>query len=186
MFHRFQAGIAQFMSRSFFILAVMSVFSGFSHAQVTSGAIFGTVKDQSGAFIENATVSVRDAQTGVERNAVTTENGEFVLPNLPPGTYAISIQLAGFKGLEKTGLVLSAADHLNAGDFVHPSEQLRSRSRFRRTPRRWNYKVTLASVPTSLSCLLEMRSERSPELLCNSIWVASAETVTWSFLPRII
>ena len=91
---------------------------GFSHAQVTSGAIFGTVKDQSGAFIENATVSVRDAQTGVERNAVTTENGEFVLPNLPPGTYAISIQLAGFKGLEKTGLVLSAADHLNAGDFV--------------------------------------------------------------------
>ena len=118
MFHRFQVGITQVISRSLFILAVMSICSGLSQAQVTSGAISGTVKDQSGAFIENAAVTVRDSQTGVERSVVTSENGEFVLPNLPPGTYAIAIKLGGFKGLEKTGLVLSAADHLNAGDFV--------------------------------------------------------------------
>src|ERR1700730_8526090 len=118
MCYRFQAGVAQFICRSLFIVALMSLYSGLSHAQVTSGTIFGTVKDQSGAFIENATVTVRDAQTGVERSVGSSQNGEFVLPNLPPGTYAIAIKLEGFKGLEKTGLLLSAADHLNAGDFV--------------------------------------------------------------------
>ena len=118
MFHRFLVRIAEFVYRSIFILALISLYSGLSYAQVTSGTIFGTVKDQSGAFIENATVTVRDAQTGVERSVVTSQSGEFVLPNLPPGTYAIAIKLEGFKGLEKTGLVLSAADHLNAGDFA--------------------------------------------------------------------
>jgi hypothetical protein len=118
MSHLFQARIAQFVMRGLLTLALMFLCSWISLAQVTSGTIFGTVKDQSGAFIENATVTVRDAQTGVERSVVTGQNGEFVLPNLPPGTYAISVKLEGFKGLEKTGLVLSAADHLNAGDFV--------------------------------------------------------------------
>ena len=86
--------------------------------QVTSGTIFGTVKDQSGALVATATVTAIDPATGVSRTISTNESGEFVIANLPPGTYTITVSVTGFKKVEKTGVVLSAADRLNAGDFV--------------------------------------------------------------------
>jgi hypothetical protein len=92
--------------------------SSVSLAQVTSGTIFGTVTDQTGAAVANAPVIVRDAATGVTRSISTSENGGFVAANLPPGTYSVAVELAGFKKLEKTGLILSAADRLNAGNLV--------------------------------------------------------------------
>ena len=109
---------ARFAGCGLLITVMALLCSATSFAQVTSGTIFGTVKDQSGAYVANAKVSVRDAETGVDRSVSTSEGGGFVVPNLPPGTYAIAIELAGFKRLEKTGIILSAADHLNAGDFV--------------------------------------------------------------------
>jgi hypothetical protein len=86
--------------------------------QVTSGTIYGTVKDPSGAVMADATVTVNDASTGVTRTVSTDESGGFVVPNLPPGTYAITVNATGFKKIDKTGVVLSAADHLGVGDFV--------------------------------------------------------------------
>jgi hypothetical protein len=94
------------------LLAVLAI------GQVTSGTIFGAVKDPSGAYVANATVTVNDTATGVSRTVTTDDSGGFVVPNLPPGTYAITIEVAGFKKLEKTGVILSAADHLNAGEFM--------------------------------------------------------------------
>ncbi|MGZ4814264.1 MAG: outer membrane beta-barrel protein, partial [Terriglobales bacterium] len=85
--------------------------------QVTSGTIFGVVKDSSGAVIPGATITAQDPATGATRNAVTGDAGNFVLPNLLPGTYSISVEAKGFKKLTKSGVVLSAADRLNSGEF---------------------------------------------------------------------
>jgi len=87
-------------------------------AQVTSGTIFGTVTDSSGAFVKAASVTVASAATGVSRVVMTSETGEFVAPSLPPGTYEITAEAQGFKKLAKTNIILSAADKLNAGEFV--------------------------------------------------------------------
>ncbi|MGE5206663.1 MAG: carboxypeptidase regulatory-like domain-containing protein, partial [Chlamydiota bacterium] len=87
-------------------------------AQVTSGAIFGSVKDQSGAYVAKATVTVSNPATGVKRTVATGQNGEFVVPNLLPGTYAIAVEASGFSKVEKTNIILSAADRLDAGEFV--------------------------------------------------------------------
>ena len=87
-------------------------------AQVTSGTIFGTVKDQTGAVISGATVTVNNPDTGIVRQVTVNESGDFVVPNLLPGTYRITVAAAGFKKLEKADVVLSAADRLNAGDFL--------------------------------------------------------------------
>ncbi len=109
---------ARFAGCGLLVTVMALLCSAMSFAQVTSGTIFGTVKDQSGAYAANATVTIRDAAAGVERSVSTTEGGGFVVPSMPPGTYVITIELAGFKKLEKTGIILSAADRLNAGDFV--------------------------------------------------------------------
>src|SRR5262249_54986863 len=87
-------------------------------AQVTSGTIFGTVKDPSGAFIKEATVTITDPSTGITRTVKTSDSGQFVAPGLYPGTYSIAIEAQGFKKLETSGITLAAADKLNAGEFV--------------------------------------------------------------------
>src|SRR5499427_3940508 len=86
-------------------------------AQVTSGTIFGRVKDASGAYIAGATVSVKSPQTGAQRVVTTNDSGDFVVPNMPPDTYTVTVEAKGFKKLETKGVVLSAADKLNAGEF---------------------------------------------------------------------
>ncbi|HZR31858.1 MAG TPA: carboxypeptidase regulatory-like domain-containing protein [Terriglobales bacterium] len=98
--------------------SVLSLFCICALAQVTSGTMFGTVTDPSGAMLSNATVTVTNPATGLTRTMTTSEAGTFIVPNLLPGTYTISVEAPGFKKLEKTGVVLSAADRLNAGQLV--------------------------------------------------------------------
>ncbi|HTE90098.1 MAG TPA: carboxypeptidase regulatory-like domain-containing protein [Terriglobales bacterium] len=104
----------------FSFLSVLLVFlcGGYALSQVTSGTIFGTAKDPSGALLANATVTVANPANGVTRTVTTSENGSFIAPNLPPGKYIITVEAPGFQKLEKTDVMLSAADRLNAGDFV--------------------------------------------------------------------
>jgi hypothetical protein len=87
-------------------------------AQVTSGTIFGQVQDTTGALIKDAAVAISNPANGITRKATTSDSGEFVAPNLLPGTYNITVEAKGFKKAESQGFVLSAADKLNAGTIV--------------------------------------------------------------------
>ncbi len=87
-------------------------------AQVTSGTIFGTVKDPSGAMVQDATVTISNPSNGLTRTVTTSDSGVFVAPNLYPGTYDITVEAKGFKKQVSTGVILSAADKLNAGEIV--------------------------------------------------------------------
>lgn len=61
-----------------------------AHAQNT-GTIFGTVQDQSGALVKGAAVAVADKEHGVNRQVMTTDAGEFTLPELPIGKYTLVV-----------------------------------------------------------------------------------------------
>src|SRR5262245_12522096 len=76
-------------------------------AQVTSGTIFGTVKDSTGAFIKDAKVTVSSPSIGVKRTTQSGADGAFVVPSLPPATYSIEVEYQGFKKLSTDGVVLS-------------------------------------------------------------------------------
>ena len=66
-------------------------------AQSTAGSIQGTVKDRTGDPIPGASVTAHDAATNITQTAVTGEDGVFVVPQLPPGNYTITVEKAGFK-----------------------------------------------------------------------------------------
>jgi hypothetical protein len=87
-------------------------------AQVTSGTISGRVQDTTGAVINNATVTISNPSNGFKRQITTSNIGEFVAPNLLPGTYSIIVEAPGFRKLESTGFVLNAAAKLDAGALV--------------------------------------------------------------------
>ncbi len=117
MFSNSQRRVSVILQSLFATLAICLCNTALT-AQVTSGTIFGSVKDPSGAVVPSATITVRNGEIGVTRVATSSESGDFVVPNLPPATYSISVEAQGFKKMETRSVVLSAADKLNAGDFV--------------------------------------------------------------------
>ncbi len=69
-------------------------------AQLTSGNITGTVYDQSGATVPNATIVAHNTATGVENTTTSTSAGDYRFENLPVGTYTILVNAAGFTKAE--------------------------------------------------------------------------------------
>jgi hypothetical protein len=67
------------------------------HAQVETGKIVGSVKDESGALVAGATVTVTETQTNVERKTSTNAQGEYVATELKPGQYTVAVEHSGFK-----------------------------------------------------------------------------------------
>ncbi len=66
----------------------------------------GTVKDPSGAVIPTATVIAQNAETNQIRSVSTSREGQYVLPNLPPGIYQITAEAPGFARLRRDGIEL--------------------------------------------------------------------------------
>lgn len=62
----------------------------------TTGAIAGTVSDQTGAIVPNATVTVK-GEGGQEFNVNTSDNGTYRIPAVSNGLYSVTVVAAGFK-----------------------------------------------------------------------------------------
>ncbi len=71
-------------------------------AQTTSGTIIGRVVDNQNLAVPGVTVSVEGPNLQGANTAVTSENGDYILPQLPPGTYTVSFTLSGFGRQQRT------------------------------------------------------------------------------------
>jgi Carboxypeptidase regulatory-like domain/TonB dependent receptor len=71
--------------------------SGVFAQGTTTGTINGSVKDQNGAVVAGANVTVKNEATGVERKATSGEDGLFVVDQMTPGSYSITVEGQGFK-----------------------------------------------------------------------------------------
>jgi outer membrane receptor protein involved in Fe transport len=85
------------MRKGLFLLVLVAGFAlvGTS-AYAQNAQIIGNIKDQSGAVLPGVTVTARNAERGLVRTAVTDATGDYRLPALPPGTYILTVELAGF------------------------------------------------------------------------------------------
>jgi Carboxypeptidase regulatory-like domain/TonB dependent receptor len=101
------------MNRSvqgFATLALLALF-GVSVPAVAqfNASVQGTVTDTSGAIIPGATVTVTNQDTGIAKNAKTTNSGFYRVGELPPGTYTVQVEASGFQ-TNTTGAVQVAAE----------------------------------------------------------------------------
>jgi len=92
-------------------------------SQGSAGRILGSVTDQSGGVIAGATVSVTDVQRGVTRTLTTDQAGEYLAPDLVPGTYTVRVVATGFKTVERTGLLLQVRQDIRVDLTLQPGEQ---------------------------------------------------------------
>src|SRR5437762_3510885 len=68
-----------------------------AQAQLYTGSIAGIVQDPTGAVIPNSSVVLTDTDKGLTYNATTDSTGRYVLRSLPPSTYSIRVEAAGFR-----------------------------------------------------------------------------------------
>ena len=80
---------------------IVALLAGSLMAQQETGRITGTVKDQSGAVVPGASVAVKNIATNAERTAVTGRDGSYVVTNLQPATYEVSVAMTGFNTSKK-------------------------------------------------------------------------------------
>ena len=104
--------------RQWLLAALLLALAAASFGQSTSGSITGTVRDNAGAPIAEANVTIVNPATNLSRAVKSNSLGVFSAPQLPPGAYTVTVEKSGFKKLEKTGVILNATDLVNAGDFV--------------------------------------------------------------------
>ena len=71
--------------------------AGVVWAQVVNATLLGTVTDVSGAVVAKAKVTALEQNTGIGHVTETNTSGNYVLPDMPPGTYTITVELTGFK-----------------------------------------------------------------------------------------
>ncbi len=78
-----------------------------AHAQGTTGSINGTVNDNTGAVLPGVAVTATGPAIMGARTAVTNEQGQYRFPALPPGTYKLRYELAGFSTIVREGITVN-------------------------------------------------------------------------------
>lgn len=76
-------------------------------AQQTTGNLRGVVTDESGAVLPGVTVTLRGRGVPGAPTSITNEQGVYRFPNLAPGTYDITVELAGFATSTQTGIPIA-------------------------------------------------------------------------------
>jgi hypothetical protein len=98
-------------------LTLSAVLSASASAQVDTGSITGTVKDQSGAIVPGATVTITHEGQGLTLTSVTREDGTYIFTPIRTGAYRIDVELQGFKKEARTGITVGIQEQVRA-DFV--------------------------------------------------------------------
>src|SRR5437660_1934129 len=81
-------------------------------AQTTTvGTISGTVRDEKGAVVPKAEVSIQGEGTGTSRTVKSDDNGFYLAPSLPAGLYTVSTAPSGFKKTVATAVDLHVAEN---------------------------------------------------------------------------
>src|SRR5713101_9208846 len=91
--------------RFLIVLALLCCPAAASAQRATTGILTGRVVDSSGGVLPGVTVSAQSAEALGQFTAVTDAGGIYRIANLPPATYDVKAELAGFQGVIRQATV---------------------------------------------------------------------------------
>jgi hypothetical protein len=97
-------------------VVLVTVVSAGASAQTDQGKLTGNVRDQSGAVVAGATITVTNERTAETRTATSSAQGIFFVAGLKPSSYRIRVEREGFSPIEYTKMPLAVGQEL-ALDF---------------------------------------------------------------------
>ncbi|HEY8461510.1 MAG TPA: carboxypeptidase-like regulatory domain-containing protein, partial [Blastocatellia bacterium] len=95
------------LAGAFALISFVALTSVMAYAQVTS-SISGTVTDPTGAVVSGATVTVKNAASGIEFKTVTSAQGSYSVASLSVGRYIVTVTASGFKSATAQDIELNA------------------------------------------------------------------------------
>ena len=97
----------------FLVVMATLIMAVSARAQLSTATLFGTVTDNTGAVIPNATITLTQIDTNLSRTLVSNGEGQYRGEFLPIGSYSAKVEAAGFKALEQKGIGLTATQNAN-------------------------------------------------------------------------
>jgi hypothetical protein len=90
-----------------FTISFVSLLAGTARAQVSDATLHGAVRDQSGAVITAATVTLRNLDTAVEKTTTSNGAGEYSFQSITPGRYTLDATAPGFSPKQVSEFILT-------------------------------------------------------------------------------
>ncbi|HEX3820406.1 MAG TPA: carboxypeptidase-like regulatory domain-containing protein [Candidatus Sulfotelmatobacter sp.] len=90
-------------------------------AQSSNGQLTGLVTDSTGAAVEGVRINATNIATGVAYTSTTNGSGVYVVPQLVPGPYKVSLVKEGFATVERNELTVRTGDHLSLDFTLKPA-----------------------------------------------------------------
>src|SRR2546422_2995769 len=116
-------GVSGGLRRIWMVAAALLLAGGFAaSAQTFRGTILGTVTDASGAAVAGANVTVKNQNTGILRTTQTTADGEYRVPELPIGTYTVTVEMSGFQTAITRDVKVDVASEVRADVTLKPGQ----------------------------------------------------------------
>jgi len=100
------------------LIAVMAFTQLPAFAQFASGSIGAVVTDASGAVVPAAKITLKNEATGAMRDSVTNGSGIFDFASVLPGSYSLTVTVAGLRPYEQTGIVVTQGANLRLPAIV--------------------------------------------------------------------
>jgi hypothetical protein len=92
------------------VLAILLSFCAVSAYAQFKASLQGTVLDPKGGVVAGAKVSITDQSTGLDRDTVSSDQGFYRIPLLPPGKYTVTVEATGFKKSVSRDVVVEAEE----------------------------------------------------------------------------
>ena len=96
----------------FFILLFILSSAVLAHAQAGKAELTGSVRDQNGAIVPQSRIVATETATAQSYSTTITENGDYTITNLKPGTYNVVVEATGFKRFIREGVRLATGERI--------------------------------------------------------------------------
>jgi outer membrane receptor protein involved in Fe transport len=100
------------MKRLLIALSVLLASSASMKAQTPSGQILGVITDSSGAVVSKAAIVATNLNTNLTSRTISDEQGNYLLTNVAPGAYELSVQHEGFRTAQTNRVEVAAVQNV--------------------------------------------------------------------------
>ncbi len=97
-------------------------FAATAEAQTFRGTIVGTVVDSTQAPVPSAKVTAKNEATGITRSSLTDDAGQFNVPELPLGSYTVTVEKEGFGTVAQNGVTVTVAGQQRVDVTLKPGK----------------------------------------------------------------
>lgn len=87
----------------------------YAPAQTTNGLVTGAVTDSTGASVPGAQITVINQATGISRSTTSDNSGAYIIPQLPPGVYKVTVAKPGFASVNHDNVRLQVNQSITLG-----------------------------------------------------------------------